>query len=268
MGWPVRFLTRVGDDAYGKSICDLLKTHEFNLDDVQIDAHHPTGTVQVRLGDQGIPEFDIHQKVAYDYLNVTGFKPMLWPDVKMIYIGSLAQRTDSNFASIQTLIRKRRTDTRMFFDINLRPPHVNTAAIEASLEQTDILKLNDDELSILQNLYSGPVAEDQHVFGVMERFEIQTVILTRGSRGSSIFSNDKIVESSARENISITDTVGAGDAYAAVAAAGYLKGLPLETIVEKASDFSAYICSLPGAIPTDGSVYSSMRTLLGGTPHA
>lgn len=267
LGWPVRFLTRVGDDAYGQTICDLLQTHDFSLDDVQLDPNHPTGTVQIHLDDQGIPEFDIHTEVAYDYFDATAFKPIQWPDVKMIYIGSLAQRTNNNFISIQTLIQKRRSKTSLFFDINLRPPHVNTAAIEASLEQTDILKLNDDELSIIHNLYNGPISEDQQISWIMERFEIKTAILTKGSHGSIMTTKNKTVQEPVHKNNQIVDTVGAGDAYGAVSAAGYLKNLPPETIVEKASEFAAYVCTLPGAIPEDTSIYEPMRPLMGGSNH-
>jgi len=268
LGWPVRFLTRVGDDDYGRMILNLLKKQGFNMNDVQLDTRHPTGTVQVSLDDQGVPRFDIRTQVAYDYFDFNTLEPVAWPDIRMIYIGSLAQRTGYNYTNIQKLMSKKEPRTDVFFDINLRAPHINTTAIEQSLECTGILKLNEEELHLIQSHFDGPETENPLIAWIMERFDIQMVILTKSSQGSTIYIHGKVVESPAPENISITDTVGAGDAYAAVAAAGYLKGLSAETIIEKASNFAAYICTLPGAIPEDMAVYQSMLKVVRRSIHA
>lgn len=268
MGWPVRFLTRIGEDTYGKNILDLLKKQQFNLDDVQTDRNHPTGTVQVTLDDCGVPQFDIRANVAYDYLDAAAAETIDWPSVQMIYMGSLAQRTSENFARIQTILSHKFPQTKMFFDINLRPPHVNTAAVEASMEHTDILKLNNDELSIVQNLFGGPEKEDLRISWIMERFFIEMVVLTKGPDGSTIYTTEKSVSAPGSKSTKIVDTVGAGDAYAAVTAAGFLKGLSMEAIVEKSSNFASYICTLQGAIPEETAIYKTLRQQIGGAPNA
>lgn len=268
LGWPIRFLTRIGDDAYGVKILDFLKKHGFNMEDINIDKNHPTGTVQVSLDDNGVPQFDIHTEVAYDYFDASSINEIYWPDVHMIYIGTLAQRKQQNFIEIQNIIRQKPSKTTIFFDINLRPPHVNSEAIKTSLEKTDILKLNDDELSLIRKSYSVSGTQDQLISWIIKRFKIEMVILTMGSRGSIIYTANKKRAAPITEKTQMFDTVGAGDAYAAIAAAGYLKCLPPQIIVKKASDFAAYICTLPGAIPENMSIYEPMRGQLGGTADA
>ncbi|MCJ7773584.1 MAG: PfkB family carbohydrate kinase [Desulfobacterales bacterium] len=268
LGWPVRLLTRVGDDAYGKTILDLLKKHKFNIDDVQIDTHHPTGTVRVALDGQGVPQFDIHTNVAYDYLDDDTADSTDWPSVQMIYIGTLAQRNSKNCTRIQSIMNHKHLKTKVFYDINLRPPHINTEAVETSLRHADIIKLNTDELTTIQNMFHGPENAKQCVPWLMNQFLVEMVVLTKGPEGSTIYTADQTVVAPSFKTNNIVDTVGAGDAYAAATAAGCLNGLPPDVIAEKASAFAAYICTLPGAVPEVSAIYKELRRQLGGTTHA
>ena len=95
MGFPVRFFTRVGQDRHGECILDRLQSTGFNLDDVQIDSVHPTGTVNVHLDESGVPHFDILENVAWDHLDLGGCPVADAEDAEMIYFGSLMQRSES-----------------------------------------------------------------------------------------------------------------------------------------------------------------------------
>jgi fructokinase len=60
-------------------------------------------------------------------------------------------------------------------------------------------------------------------------------------------------------NIRVVDTVGAGDAYAAMLAAGLLGEKPPEAIISEATRFSGRICTMGGAIPGDLQFYGDFR---------
>ena len=107
LGIPVRFLTRVGDDADGEKILDLMRKHQFDLNDVQIDPRHPTGTVRVTLDNQGVPKFDIVIDVAYDYIDLAGFASLESQTADMIYFGSLSQRGDYLFKQIHGFVQNK-----------------------------------------------------------------------------------------------------------------------------------------------------------------
>lgn len=258
LGWPVRFLTRIGDDPQGRDIQRRLASQGFEGEDIQVDRDHATGTVQVALDAAGVPRFDIRSDVAYDYIDPEGVGAIHWPSVQMIYFGSLSQRTAGAFRRIQRFIAQRSPRTRVFCDINLRPPHINAEAVLASLTQADIVKLNTEELDKIQELAGRPSQDEDGVAWMMRRFSVETAILTLGEEGSMILTANQTAAAAPTAGGRVVDTVGAGDAYAAIAAAGLLKGLPLETVAAAASGFAARICSLPGAVPEDDEVYKKL----------
>ena len=53
----------------------------------------------------------------------------------------------------------------------------------------------------------------------------------------------------------MADTVGAGDAFAAVSILGLLGGWPPEVTLERAAAFARAICLIHGAIPSDPAIY-------------
>ena len=255
MGWSVRFLSRVGDDRQGHEIINTIKENGFAVEDIQVDRDHPTGTVRVNLDDQGVPQFRITQNVAYDYLDLSSLNGNDSSDWKMIYFGTLAQRTEKGFIEVQTFLDKKSKGVHYFCDINLRPPHFVNDTILASLHQATVLKLNEDELKLIRQICDLPDQFDQMTKDLIHTYDIDVLALTKGEQGSIVIAKDKTYHSVRVDVDGLVDTVGAGDAYAAVLAAGYLKGIPMPKTLELASKFAATICAQAGAIPESDRVY-------------
>jgi fructokinase len=55
--------------------------------------------------------------------------------------------------------------------------------------------------------------------------------------------------------VTVRDTVGAGDAFAAVLLLGDLRAWPLPTTLARAADFSAAVCTLRGAFDEASPLY-------------
>jgi fructokinase len=267
LGLPVQFISRVGNDSYGKKIQLFLEKQGFPCNDIQVDNRHPTGMVDISLDAQGIPQFTICLDTAYDYIELDSTKNRSRPAIDLVYFGSLAQRTSRGFAQIRGFLQRISPSAIRFCDINLRPPHVNAAAIAASLKQTDILKLNTDEVARVSAICSGPNTFDDAVAWLRTHFAIETVAVTRGDQGSVIYTTGRTTVSPPVHANAIVDTVGAGDAYAAVLAAGRLKNLPLSVTLELATRFAADVCQLAGAIPEDDALYMNLDAQINRTPH-
>ena len=80
--------------------------------------------------------------------------------------------------------------------------------------------------------------------------------MTKGELGSELFTAQGHFSSESEAGVKVVDAVGAGDAYAAMLAAGILRDWPSEVTLQRASLFSSGICEIKGAIPDSASFYT------------
>jgi fructokinase len=127
------------------------------------------------------------------------------------------------------------------------------------LAHTDLLKLNEEELDTLAAMHTEMRNADDFVAFLCGQYGIETVAVTRGPRGGSLFTAQGRLDAAACRIDDLIDTVGAGDAFAAVLAAGYLRGLPPRTTLDAATRLAASLCTVAGAIPEDDGLYADVR---------
>jgi len=258
---PVRFITRVGNDSEGDEIINRLTGYRFNTDDIQIDAAHGTGRVTVNLDPKGIPVFDIESDAAYDYLTLpdTLLEPEMIDKNTLIYFGSLIQRTPRGFKAVQQFLSSRSIQRTCLYDMNLRPDGYNETVVFESLKQADLLKLNEEELDIVRRMTGSGLNRSDCVRYLMDQYRLEMVSLTKGDKGSELYVGDARYDAKTVKIDTVEDTVGAGDAYAAMLAIGYLNRWGPEKILSSATRFSGRLCTVQGAIPP-----SSFYDLLNG----
>jgi fructokinase len=262
LGFNVRFVSKIGKDNAGREILNKLESARFNLADIQEDEDHPTGHVNVRLDKGGAAQFDIICDVAYDYIDfIPEYHSDLINEAQMIYFGSLIQRSEAGYANLQTILARKLSETLNFYDINLRPGCYTNAIIEKSLLAADILKLNTDELEKLKQILSLNMNQNKFANHLMETYSISTVSLTKGEFGSELFTNQSNFTYEPTEKIKVIDSVGAGDAYAAMLVAGLIEKWQPEKILDQASLFASRICQIKGAIPNSASLYDPFKHL-------
>ena len=263
LGFPARCISRIGNDALGKEILNILAQGHFDVNDIQIDDKHDTGTVIVQLSSSGNPTFHINTDVAYDYINYLPKEHSYLTDkADIIYFGTLVQRSKQGFENIQRFIEKRRPDTDCFYDINLRPDCYSGKVILTSLEHADILKLNTQELDECKRILEFSKDDDAFIPFLMDRYALKIVAVTRGDKGSELYTKDGYFQSKTNRVSSIVDTVGAGDAYSAMLAVGIIKGWEPDRILFMASTFASRICEIRGAIPESREFYEPIKKLI------
>jgi fructokinase len=253
LGIPVRFISRIGRDRDGKEILATLTQQGFNVDDIQIDDNYHTGYVTITEYPKRGPLFIIHPNVAYDYLALSNtLLKELSEESNFIYFGSLVQRTAHGFNAIQRFFSSKTPGDKCLCDINLRPDCYDMSIILKSLQQADLLKLNENELEIIGQMIGKHTNRAELIEHLMEHYELEIVSLTKGNDGSELFVAGKRYVAETDKIDSIADTVGAGDAYAAMLAIGYLKGWDPNRILTTATRFSGKLCTVQGAIPHTG----------------
>ena len=260
LGLPVRFVSRIGRDEAGEKIQAFLGEQGFPAADLQIDAQRPTGTVQVTLDAEGSPEFDIRVDVAYDEIDLAPLADALSAQPPaLFYFGTLAQRTAAAHTRLLNVVGSLSADTCCFYDINLRPGAKDTGIVAASLKRSHILKLSETELYWLQRRFGGPGKVEDALAWLHTAYDLETIALTFGAEGSWLSTAAGVTRSPSAKIAAVVDAVGAGDAYAALLAYGYLNKWPPEKILTRATSFAAEICQLPGAVPTEAAFYADYR---------
>jgi fructokinase len=255
------FISCIGNDDRGKKITLFFGNRKIDGTYLQIDPHHPTGAALVTVNDAGVPTFTIADDAAYDFIEPDPEALSLASSCEVLYFGTLAQRSTTSRDTLHTLCE---AASHCFLDVNLRQHFYTKEILQSSLDHADIVKLNDEELQTIHSLFfSEPFEPDHSALLLMKYFSLSHLAVTMGSEGSILFSTtEKHLQKSIAEKV--IDTVGAGDGFAAMLCAGLLAGWPLEKIHRAASNFSAALCGIEGALPDDDTFYDTYRKLFHG----
>ncbi len=241
--------SRVGVDALGDAALNQLAT--LNLEDrcVQRDRSHATGTVAVVIDGHGQPTFTIFENVAWDHLEWASDWQELAAEADIVCFGSLAQRSEQSRSTILKFLKAMREDALRIFDVNLRQHYFSREVLTESLALADVAKLNDAELPVVLSHCGLPVhGELENARTLRDEFDLDLVCVTRGVNGSLLVSDS---ENNAHPGyrVTVSDTIGAGDAFTAALAHHFARGASLAAINTIANRVGSWVASVPGATP-------------------
>ena len=242
--------SRVGEDSRGLEALRRMEELGLDIDHVETDREHPTGTVKVELDGKGVARFEIAHPVAWDFLQWTPDWQRLAENVDAVCFGSLAQRSEESRATVRNFLRATPPGTVKVFDVNLRQSYYSAEVLEESMRLADIVKLNDDELPKIMSLAKFPHKDDvSSAQRLISTYDLKLLCLTRGGRGSLLVRNGDVTEHPGFR-VPVADTVGSGDAFTAGLVHEYLQGASLDLMNEVANLVGAWVTSEVGAMPT------------------
>lgn len=245
LGNETAIVSAVGVDARGDKIKAEIKRLGVNDEYMQTN-EFPTGYVQVELDKLGKPTYTIHENVAYDNISQINSNE----DFDCFCFGTLAQRNQGSRDSLYQFLENSKIK-HVFYDVNLRQNYYSRDLIEKSLQFATIVKLNDEEVIELSKLlFQENLSEDDFAKKIIEKFDLEIVIVTRGGDGCAVYSSGEKVEVPGIK-IVIKDTVGAGDAFSAGFLHRYFQTNDLKLSAQFANELGAYVASRAGAIPED-----------------
>ena len=240
-------VSAIGNDKLGEdTIAEMNGKH---LNHIFPSVPYPTGSVQVKLDEKGVPAYDIKENVAWDNIPFTNEIESVARSCRAVCFGSLAQRNAVSRNTIRKFIESTPSGCIRIFDINLRQNFYTSNVIRDSLELCNILKINDEEIMLVSRMFNYDSSNIENVCRtIMEDFSLEMVILTCGTKGSYIFTKDD-VSFMPTPKVNVADTVGAGDSFTGSFCAAILRGLPVAEAHKKAVEVSAYVCTQNGAMP-------------------
>jgi fructokinase len=245
LGVEAIFASRVGHDAPGENAILKMKQMGISTKSIQHDQRHPTGVVNVAFDSDENPIYDIVQDVAWDYLQLTEPLKLAAKESDAVIFGSLAQRHAQSRQTIRQILD---VVPLRIFDVNLRPPFDSREIVEASLMKAEIVKLNEEELMTLAGWFDLPSDLNKASIGLCDRFDCETICVTRGQHGSALWHEQNWMEYPGFK-IQVKDAIGAGDAFLAALIYGLLSGKDHKEMLEYANAVGAYVAGCSGATP-------------------
>jgi fructokinase len=224
LGNQVVLASSVGDDDYGGTARGILFQPNLDLQQLQLDRAHPTGTVEVTFADNQ-PSYVIHRGVAWDFIRPTRDLLAVARSVDAVCFGTLAQRHEVSQSTIRSFVEATAPQCVRVCDINIRMPDCTAEVLRWSMAHATILKVSDEELPLAFSLLGES-----------------------GANGSLLTTREEEFRHPGFP-IKLVDTVGAGDAFTSGLIHAYLRRASLAQMAEIGNLCGSYVAGQVGATP-------------------
>ena len=219
LGADVEFISRIGNDSLGKELLMKVKNHGVSISHIQKDAIYSTGEVQVNLNSSGVAQYEISKDAAWDFIEVLPETIEMVRSASAFIFGSLIARSKS-FEALNSFLK---VSKFRVFDLNLRPPFYNQSLLFQLMQQSDMIKFNDEELYKIANDMKSPFnSVNQHIEFIVKKTNVNIICVTKGKYGAVLYHKGDWFYNSGYK-VKVVDTVGAGDSFLATLVNGLVK---------------------------------------------
>jgi len=207
------YISKLGDDEFGRKLLRLWQDEKINIDGVTIDAGAPTGIYFVDHGTQGHTFSYLRVGSAASRMQPSDIPTPLIERAKFLHVSGISQAisassTDTVFHAIRIA---RRAGVKVSYDPNLRlklwPLDRARATILATIPLTDYFLPSLDDVRTVSEL-DDPVAIVDWCHGQGAR----TVVLKLGRDGSLVSDGNQRTRIPAFP-VDAVDATGAGDCF-------------------------------------------------------
>jgi len=251
MGFTAGYITRVGEDEFGRYILSFLKGEGVDVSRVVEDKEAPTGVYFIQRG------YPVPGKSSVLYYRKGSAASRLCPqDLDPEYIGQTrlfhltgitpALSETCREASYEAINITKNRNTLISLDTNIRLKLWKAKKARETLlpiiEKATILLTDPEDSQIL-------IGESDPEKAARSFLDMgpSTVVVKLGEEGALAATKEKTVRKSAFK-VPVVDMIGAGDAFAAGFVASILKGWSLERALEIANAAGALVVTVRGDI--------------------
>lgn len=219
LGGKTAFLGKVGDDAFGKLLVNTVRQAGIESRGIVVDSNYFTTLAFVTLDETGDREFSFARKPGADtQLRFEELDLSLIDEAAAFHFGTLSLTGEPARACTQKAVAYAKSKGKLItFDPNLREPlwddlEEAKQQILWGLEQCDVVKISDNEISFL---FGCDPAEG--VEKLLKEFGIKLVFATLGPDGCLAANSKGSVCGGKVSGVKIVDTTGAGDIFGGTA---------------------------------------------------
>ncbi|CAM2174398.1 2-dehydro-3-deoxygluconokinase [Paraburkholderia sacchari] len=251
LGFKVGWMSRVGDDSFGRFVRSVLAQEGIDAQGVQTDARYPTGfQLKSKNDDGGDPTVEYFRRgSAASHLSIDDFRRDYVLGARHLHLSGVAPAISASSRELAfTLARAMREAGRTIsFDPNLRPTLWGS---EAEM----IAALN--ELASYADWVLPGVNEGRILTGSDDPATIARFYIERGARGVIVKLGAAGAYYETREGehgpvqaqpvAKVVDTVGAGDGFAVGVVSALLEGRTLREAVTRGNRIGALAVQVSG----------------------
>lgn len=257
VGREVGFLSQISRDMFGQQLMALLDKEGVRSDYIQRVDHSTTLSVVARDA-QGQPDYAFYTRGADSSLSLEDIPP-LSADIQVIHVGSYSLVAGTTGAALAGLLA-REQHRFIALDPNIRlnvEPDVQRwkDQLTIMLPHVRMVKASDEDLTLLY----GADHNEQQVVQAWLDLGPDLVIITKGGQGATAYRQQDVTSVAAPE-VTVVDTVGAGDCFQAtlldqlavregqVIDLKTLSAFEIETALKGATGAAAWVCQQKGAL--------------------
>lgn len=249
LGRSVGYVTKVGDDAFGKSFLALWDRTGVDTSQVKVERGGFTG-LYISASSDICHEFMYYRKnSAASHLTRADIDEGYLRKAKVLHISGISQAISSACldATLYALSLAREHGLQVSYDFNYRPALWSKELAQATGWHTisryvDILLATQEELALLTGETDYQAAADRVL-----ATGAKLVAVKLGAEGCYLVTAEESCHAPAYP-VEVADTVGAGDAFAAATVAGLLGEMPLPRIARFANLVAALTCRGVGPV--------------------
>ena len=242
LGGKASLVTQLGNDAFGNHIIDVLLNANVDISYIKRSDAYDTSLAFVTLAANGQREFKFYRKTAADlFYDAKYIEEIDLTNVGMVHFCSVdlieSKMKQAHYRLLNTAIDHH---IPICFDPNLRlflwdDQNRLKTTVHEFIPYASVLKIADDELEFICNTNDIEVALPQLMVG-----NVKIVILTRGSKGASIYTKIGIYHHCGY-SVNAIDTTGAGDAFIGAFIYCFLASNYTDVMEISAADYSRYL---------------------------
>jgi 2-dehydro-3-deoxygluconokinase len=257
LGARAGFVSRVGDDAFGRALLGMWAREGVDTRGVATDPQAPTGIYFVTHGKDGHEFSYLRAGSAASRIAPATLPAEVIRGARLLHVSGISQAIstsacDAAFAAIEMATA---AGARVSFDPNLRlklwPLPRARAVVLATIAQCDWFLPSLDEIRTLSGLEDrGAILDWCHAKGA-------SVVALKCGRDGAVVSDGRRVEQTAGLSVHAVDATGAGDCFDGAFAARMLAGDDPFAAVRYANAAAALATTGYGAVaplPRDGAV--------------
>ena len=243
----LKFITALGYDELANDAINFIKKENIDSSLVQINNNYETGKATVFLNENKVPDYIIHENAAWDNIEYNErVENALKEKYDLFYFNILSQRNECSYNTIKKIYNNINSKYKVC-DVTFRKNYYTKEKIKEALEFINILKINDDELYTIKNIFYTSLKNDnEKLLKVLSKdFNIEYIFLTLGAEGASVLYEGEYIFKPSNK-VKVVDTVGAGDSFAAALSYAILNNLNIRKVLDFASAVSEEMVQLKG----------------------